>query len=119
MDPGASRRSGAQDTERAAADDLLIAEADQIAGGWRFVTVEGIIVDTARELELYEQVLEIFDQVAGSRPARHSATPTRLTLAVWGPDAQERADELIRRVRALNPQRLWGGFQWEIRDSAR
>ena len=100
-------------------DQLLVAEAAQLAAGWRFVTVDGIAVECEEDLELYEQVLFAFDEVARGRESRHASTSSRLALGIRSQDADQRIAGLRGRIDALNPRDPWSGRRWEIRDGAR
>ena len=52
--------------------DLLVAEAEQAALGWMYLTVEGIDVDSEPDLERYLCALEAFGEVAAGRGSRYS-----------------------------------------------
>jgi hypothetical protein len=99
-------------------DQLLVAEAAQLAAGWRFVTIDGIAVGCEEDLELYEQVLFAFDEVARGRESRHASTSSRLTLGIRGEDADQRIAGLWGCIDALNPRDPWSGRRWEVRDDA-
>jgi hypothetical protein len=100
-------------------DELLVAEAAQLAAGWRFVTIEGIAIECEADLELYEQVLFAFDEAARGRENRYASMSDRLTLGIRGADADQRIAALRARLAGLNPTDPWSGRRWEIRDGAR
>jgi hypothetical protein len=100
-------------------DELLVAEAAQVAEGWRFLTIDGITVESEGDLDLYELVLFAFDEAVGSRQSRYASTSSQLTLGIRGEDADQRIDELRRRVAEINPPSPWSGRRWQIRDGAR
>jgi hypothetical protein len=100
-------------------DDLLVAEAAQVAEGWRFLTVDGITAESEQDLHLYEQVLFAFDEAASGHESRYASTSSQLTLGIRGQDAGQRIAELRCRVAALNPPGFWSGQRWQIRDGAR
>jgi len=100
-------------------DELLAAEAEQLAAGWRFVTIDGLTIDCEADLERYEQVLSAFDETAAGcerRRAKHliPADPRY-------PRRRRRAAHRGARARldAPNPPGVWSACRWEIRDGAR
>ena len=100
-------------------DELLAAEAEQLATGWRFVTIDGLTIDCEADLERYEQVLSAFDEAAAGCERRHASTSSRLTLGIRGAGAGQRIAALRARLDALNPPGVWSACRWEIRDGAR
>ena len=107
--------------------DLLVAEAEQAALGWMYLTVEGIDVDSEPDLERYLCALEAFGEVAAGRGSRYCSTSCCLTFGIRGEaagestrgeDASERIAVLHARLDTLNPQGLFGA-RWDIRDGAR
>jgi hypothetical protein len=100
------------------ADELLIAEAEMAAAGWRFITVDGLTVESEADLDLYEQVLSAFDEAASGRQGRHASTSSRLTLGIRGEDAEDRIMAQAR-LAELNPPGAWGASRWEVRDGLR
>lgn len=100
-------------------DDALVAEAALVAAGWRFLTVDGLTVDSQADLDRYEQVLAAFDDAAAGRERRHQSTSSCLTVGIRGPDAEQRIAWLRERIAELNPASFWGGRQWDLRDAAR
>ena len=46
--------------------DLLVAEAEQAALGWMYLTVEGIDIDSEPDLERYLRALDAFGEVAAA-----------------------------------------------------
>ena len=107
--------------------DLLVAEAEQAALGWAYLTVEGIDVDSEPDLERYLRALDAFGEVAAGRQCRYRSTSSCLTFGVRGEaagqstrgeDASARIAVLHARLDALNPSGLFGP-RWDIRDGAR
>ena len=107
--------------------DLLVAEAEQAALGWMYLTVDGIVIESEPDLERYLCALDAFGEVAAGRQCRYRATSSRLTFGIRGEaagestrgeDASERIAVLHARLDALNPSGLFGA-QWDIRDGAR
>ena len=107
--------------------DLLVAEAEQAARGWLYLTVEGIVIESEPGLERYLRALDAFGEVAAGRQSRYRATSCCLTFGIRGEaagqttrgeDASERIAVLHARLDALNPQGLFGA-RWDIRDGAR
>ena len=107
MTPDQARRRA-----RRLEQDLLVAEAEQAALGWMYLTVEG---------------LDAFGEVAAGRQCRYCRTSSCLTFGIRGEaagqttrveDASERIAVLHARLDALNPQGLFGA-RWDIRDGAR
>ncbi len=47
--------------------DLLVAEAEQAALGWMYLTVDGIDIDSEPDLERYLRALDAFGEVAARR----------------------------------------------------
>jgi hypothetical protein len=100
-------------------DELLVAEAELAAAGWRFVTIDGLTVESETDLDLYEEALFAFDAAAGSRQSCHASSSSRLTFGIRGADAQERVKALRARLEELNPPGICGGRRWQIRDGGR
>ena len=107
--------------------DLLVAEAEQAALGWMYLTVEGIDIESEPDLERYLRALDAFGEVAAGRQCRYCSTSSRLTFGIRGEaagqstrgeDASARIAVLHARLDALNPQGLFGA-RWDIRDGAR
>jgi hypothetical protein len=107
--------------------DLLVAEAEQAALGWMYLTVEGIVIESEPDLERYLCALDAFGEVAAGRQCRYCSTSCCLTFgirgeaagqATRGEDASARIAVLHARLDALNPQGLFGP-RWDIRDGAR
>ena len=107
--------------------DLLVAEAEQAALGWTYLTVEGSDIESEPDLERYLQALVAFGEVAAGRECRYCSTSSRLTFGIRGEaagqrtrgeDASARIAVLHARLDALNPSGLFGA-QWDIRDGAR
>ena len=106
--------------------DLLVAEAEQAALGWMYLTVEGIDIDSEPDLERYLRALDAFGEVAAGRdadtavlrPASRSAIRGEAAgQSTRGEDASARIAVLHARLDALNPQGLYGA-RWDIRDGA-
>src|SRR5579859_6154528 len=53
------------------AERLLVAEAHDVADGWRFLTVDNLAPDGRADALLYEKALDAFDLAAGIRECRH------------------------------------------------
>ena len=51
--------------------DLLVAEAEQAALGWMYLTVEGIDIESEPDLERYLRALDAFGEVAAGRQCRY------------------------------------------------
>ena len=107
--------------------DLLVAEAEQAAFGWAYLTVDGIDIESEPDLERYLRALEVFGEVAAGRQCRCCSTSCCLTFGIRGEaagqrtrgeDASARIAVLHARLDALNPQGLFGP-RWDIRDGAR
>ena len=107
--------------------DLLVAEAEQAALGWMYLTVEGIVIESEPDLERYLRALDAFDKAAAGRESRYYSSSSCLTFGIRGEAAGKttRADDALRRIAvlharldALNPQGLFGA-RWDIRDGAR
>jgi hypothetical protein len=107
--------------------DLLVAEAEQAALGWMYLTVEGIDIDSEPGLERYLRALDAFGEVAAGREGGYCSTSCCLTFGIRGEaagqtsrgeDASERIAVLHARLDALNPSGL-SGARWDIRDGAR
>ncbi len=107
--------------------DLLVAEAEQAALGWMYLTVEGIDIESEDVLERYLRALDAFDKAAAGRESRYYSSSSCLTFGIRGKAAGQtaRADDALRRIAvlharldALNPQGL-SGARWDIRDGAR
>ena len=107
--------------------DLLVAEAEQAALGWMYLTVEGIDIDSEPDLERYLWALDAFGEVAAGRQCRYCGTSCCLTFGIRGEaagqstrgeDASARIAVLHARLDTLNPQGLFGP-RWDIRDGAR
>jgi len=107
--------------------DLLVAEAEQAALGWMYLTVEGIVIESEPGLERYLCALDAFGEVVAGRECRYRATSCCLTFGIRGEaagestrgeDASARIAVLHARLDALNPSGLFGA-QWDIRDGAR
>ena len=107
--------------------DLLVAEAEQAALGWTYLTVEGIDIESEPGLERYLRALDAFDKAAAGRESRYYSSSSCLTFGIRGKAAGQttRADDALRRIAvlharldALNPQGLFGA-RWDIRDGAR
>jgi hypothetical protein len=107
--------------------DLLVAEAEQAALGWMYLTVEGIVIDSEPDLERYLQALDAFGEVAAGQECRYCSTSSRLTFGIRGEaagqttrgeDAGARIAVLHARLDALNSRGLFGA-RWDIRDGAR
>ena len=122
MTPDQARRRA-----RRLEQDLLVAEAEQAALGWMYLTVEGIDIESEPDLEHYLRALDAFGEVAAGRQCRYCSTSSRLTFGIQGEaagqttrgeDASDRIAVLHARLDALNPQGLFGA-QWDIRDGAR
>lgn len=97
----------------------LMAEVEEVARGWRMLTIDHLTIDSPEGAALYEQVMDLFAEMATGRECRQHATSSSLTLGICGPNAEERIDRLRTRLDDLNPPSFWGGHQWEIRDGAR
>ena len=54
--------------------DLLVAEAEQAAPGWMYLTVEGIDIESEPDLERYLRALDAFSEVAAGRECRYCGT---------------------------------------------
>ena len=122
MTPDQARRRA-----RRLEQDLLVAEAEQAALGWMYLTAEGIDIESEPGLERYLRALDAFGEVAAGRQCRYRSTSSCLTFGIRGEaaggttrgeDASERIAVLHARLDALNPQGLFGP-QWDIRDGAR
>ena len=107
--------------------DLLVAEAEQAALGWMYLTAEGIDIGSEDDLERYLRTLDAFDKAAAGRESRYYSSSSCLTFGIRGKAAGQtaRADDALRRIAvlharldALNPQGLFGA-RWDIRDGAR
>lgn len=106
---------------------LLVAEAEQAAAGWAYLTVDGCVIESEADLERYQQLLEAFDTAAAGRESRYYSSSSCLTFAIRGEACGEtaRADDALRRMAilharldVLNPCGMFGP-QWDIRDGAR
>ena len=64
--------------------DLLVAEAEQAALGWMYLTVEGIDIESEPGLERYLRALDAFGEVAAGRQGRYCSTSSRLTFGIRG-----------------------------------
>jgi hypothetical protein len=122
MTPDQARRRA-----RRMEQDLLVAEAEQAAFGWMYLTVEGIDIESEPDLERYLRALDAFGEVAAGRQCRYRSTSSCLTFGIRGEaagqttrgeDASERIAVLHARLDALNPSGLFGA-RWDIRDGAR
>jgi hypothetical protein len=99
---------------------ILASEAEMIAAGWRFLTVDGITVESEEDLRLLEQVLDAYDTAgAGIPERRHMSTHSRMTFGLRGPGAEAGIAALRARLDKLNPPSYWEGHRWEIRDGYR
>jgi len=67
--------------------DLLVAEAEQAARGWMYLTVEGIDIESEPDLERYMRALDAFGEVAIGREGRYRSTASRLTFGIRGEPA--------------------------------
>ena len=63
---------------------LLVAEAEQAAAGWAYLTVDGCVIESEADLERYQQLLEAFDQAAAGRQSRYYSSSSGLTFAIRG-----------------------------------
>ena len=97
--------------------DLLVAEAEQAALGWMYLTVEGIDIGSEDDLERYLRALDAFDKAAAGRENRYYSSSSCLTFGIRGEaagqstrgeDASERIAVLHARLDALNPSGLFG-----------
>ena len=70
--------------------DLLVAEAEQAALGWMYLTVEGIDIDSEPDLERYLRAVDAFGEVAAGREGRYCST---LLPYVRHPRRGRRADD--------------------------
>ncbi|WP_042429690.1 hypothetical protein [Streptacidiphilus anmyonensis] len=101
------------------AERLLVAEAHDVADGWRFLTVDNLAPDGRADALLYEKALDAFDLAAGTRECRHRGRLHGLTFGIRGDHADQRIAWLRRRLEALRPPALPGFGTWVIRDGAR
>ena len=62
--------------------DLLVAEAEQAALGWMYLTAEGIDIDSEPGLERYLRALDAFGEVAAGRERRYRSTSSCLTFGI-------------------------------------
>jgi hypothetical protein len=106
---------------------LLVAEAEQAAAGWVYLTVHGCVIGSDADLERYHQLLEAFDAAAAGRESRHYSSSSGLTFGIRGQargqatrveDALRRIAILHARLDMLNPCGMFGPH-WDIRDGAR
>jgi hypothetical protein len=106
---------------------LLVAEAEQAAAGWAYLTVDGCVIESEADLERYQQLLETFDKAAAGWESRYYSSSSCLTFGIRGKACGEttRADDALRRMAilharldVLNPCGMFGP-QWDIRDGAR
>ncbi|MBF9072556.1 hypothetical protein [Streptacidiphilus fuscans] len=108
-----------EDDARFLAEQLLVAEAGDIAHGWRFLTLDNLTPLGRSDALLYEKALDTFEQAAGDRQRRHRGGPHSLTFGIRGDDADQRIAWLHARLEALNPPDPLGFASWDIRDGAR
>ncbi|MFD7552339.1 hypothetical protein [Streptomyces sp. NPDC059816] len=115
MTPEEARRAA-----RRLQDGALIAEAESVAEGWHFLTVDGVTVEDQPSADLYEQVITVFRQVVGTgRQGRHFRTSSGLTFGIHSADAEERVQMLRERLDMLNPTGSAGERRWTLREGMR
>ena len=68
-----------------------MAEAEQAALGWMYLTVEGIVIESEPDLERYPCALDAFGEVAAGRECRYRATSCCLTFGIRGEAAGQTA----------------------------
>jgi hypothetical protein len=100
-------------------EQLLNTEAAHLAAGWRFVTVDGLAIESETDLDRYEQALSAFDEAAAGHQSRHMSSSSRVTFGIRGDDAEQQIAVLRARLEKLNPPGPWGPRRWEIRVGAR
>ena len=78
--------------------DLLVAEAEQAALGWMYLTVEGIDIESEPDLERYLRALDAFDKAAAGRESRYYSSSSCLTFGIRG----KAAGQIPRASRMLS-----------------
>lgn len=109
----------AEDDEQRRAERLIVAEAGDIARGWRFLTVNNLAPNGHADALLYERLLDTFDEAGGVRECRHHGRRNSLTFGIRGKDAEQRIAWLYARLDKLKPPEQPGRGSWDIRDGAR
>ena len=71
--------------------DLLVAEAEQAALGWMYLTVEGIDIESGADLERYLRALDAFGEAAAGRENRYYSSSSCLTFGIRGKAAGQTA----------------------------
>jgi hypothetical protein len=101
-------------------DAALVAEAESVAEGWHFLTVEGIATEDQPSTDLYDQAITVFREVVGTgRQGRHFGTSSGVTFGIRSADAEERIQLLRERLDMLNPTGFAGGRRWTLREGMR
>ncbi|WP_157597151.1 hypothetical protein [Streptacidiphilus rugosus] len=101
------------------AEQLIAAEAGDIARGWRFLTVDNLAPCGNEDALLYERVLDTFDEAAGDRECRNRGRRNSITFGIRGAGAERRIAWLRAHLEKLKPPQLPGCDSWDIRDGAR
>ncbi len=96
-----------------------MAEAGDVARGWRFLTVGYLAPHGKADALLYERVLDTFDEAAGDRECGHRGRRNGITFGIRGEGAERRIAWLQARLEMLKPPRLPDSGSWDIRDGAR
>lgn len=108
-----------EDDPEGLAEQLLVAEAGDVARGWRFLTVDNLAPHGNADALLYERVLDTFDEAAGERECRHRGRRNGITFGIRGEGAERRIAWLRTRLENLKPPHLPDYGSWDIRDGAR
>ncbi|WP_042374506.1 hypothetical protein [Streptacidiphilus neutrinimicus] len=108
-----------EDDAQRLAEQLIVAEAGDVARGWRFLTVDNLAPRGSADARLYERVLDTFDEAAGDRECRHRGRRNGITFGIRGECAERRIAWLHARLEKLKPPHLPGCGTWDIRDGAR
>ena len=82
-----------------------MAEAEQAALGWMYLTIEGIDIGSEDDLERYLRALDAFDKAAAGRESRYYSSSSCLTFGIRGKAARQtaRADDALRGSRCCTP----------------
>ncbi|MEY9874472.1 hypothetical protein ABH931_003972 [Streptacidiphilus sp. MAP12-33] len=108
-----------EDDAQRQAEELIVAEAGDVARGWHFLTVDNLAPQGNADALLYEKVLDSFDEAAGDRECRHRGRRNGITFGIRGAGAERRIAWLHARLEKLKPPRLPGDGSWDIREGAR
>ena len=98
---------------RRVVDELFIAEATDVAAGWRHVTIVHGWLAPNDELETLDPILNQAATFLGSRNVRMVAGPFHCTLTIAGDDVEATVDATITGLASVIPS------SWRLVRSAR